>query len=120
MSSVELLGREAKLNRVIFQILALKGAQSTNSLYKSIKKTRGFSRKHYGNVNKRIRALEELGHVKAVDVKNTEGRTKAVVYELEPKAYLALMLDSISLEDMLNRANAESAIKILAALTELS
>jgi len=113
-------GREARLNRAIFQILALKGAQSTNSLHRNIKKLRGFSRKHYGNVNKRVRALEELGYVKAVDIKNTEGRTKAVVYELEPKAYLALMLDSISLEDLLTRANAESAIRIMAALTELS
>jgi DNA-binding transcriptional ArsR family regulator len=112
-------GREAKLNRAIFKTLALKGPQSTNSLYKNVKKLRWFSRKHYGNVNKRIRALEELGYVKATDIQNIEGRTKAVVYELKTKAYLALMLDSISLETLLNRTNEETATKILAAIAEL-
>ena len=112
-------GREAKLNRAIFQTLALKGTQSTNSLYKNVRKLRGFSRKHYGNVNKRVRALEELGYVKAADVQNVEGRTKAVVYELKAKAYLALILDSISFENLLNRTNEETATKIMAAIAEL-
>jgi hypothetical protein len=112
-------GREARLNRAIFKILALKGPQSTNSLYKNVKKLRGFSRKHYGNVNKRVRALEELGYVKAADIQNLKGRTQAVVYELETKAYLALFLDTISLETMLNRANEETATKILATIAEL-
>jgi DNA-binding transcriptional ArsR family regulator len=112
-------GREAKLNRAIFKILALKGPQSTNSLYKNVRKLRGFSRKHYGNINKRVRALEELGYVKAADVQNLKGRTKAVIYELKTKAYLALMLDSISLETMLNRTNEETATKILAAIAEI-
>ena len=112
-------GREAKLNRAISQTLALKGLQSTNSLYKNVRKLRGFSRKHYGNVNKRVRALEELGYVKAADVQNVEGRTKAVVYELKAKAYLALILDSISLENLLNRTNEETATKIMAAIAEL-
>jgi hypothetical protein len=44
---------------------------------------------------------------------------KAVVYELKAKAYLALMIDSISLENLLNRTNEESATKILAAIPEL-
>ena len=112
-------GREAKLNRAIFQTLALKGLQSTNSLYKNVWKLRGFNRKHYGNVNKRVRALEELGYVKAADVQNMEGRTKAVVYELKAKAYLALILDSISFENLLNRTNEETATKIMAAIAEL-
>jgi hypothetical protein len=112
-------GKEDKLNRAIFQTLALKEPQSTNSLYKNVRKIRGFSRKHYGNVNKRVRALQELGYVKAADIQNTEGRTQAVVYELKTKAFLALMLDSISLETMLNRANEETATKILAEIAEL-
>jgi DNA-binding MarR family transcriptional regulator len=112
-------GREAKLNHAIFQTLALKGAQSTNGLHQNVRKLRGFSRKHYGNVNKRVRALENLGYVKAIDIPNIKGRTKAVVYELKAKAYLALMIDSISLENLLNRTNEESATKILAAIPEL-
>jgi len=112
-------GREAKLNRAIFKTIALKGPQSTNSLYRNVRKLRGFSRKHYGNVNKRVRALEELGYVKSADIQNLEGRTKAIVYELKAKAYLALMLDSVSLETMLNRTNEETATKILAAIAEL-
>jgi hypothetical protein len=112
-------GREAKLNRAIFKILALKGPQSTNSLYKNVRKLRGFSRKHYGNINKRVRALEELGYVKAVDIQNIKGRTKAVIYELKTKAYLALILNSINLETMLNRTNEETAIKLLATIAEI-
>ena len=112
-------GREAKLNRAIFQILALNGLQSTNRIYGNVKKLAGFRRKHYGNVNKRVRALESLGYVKAADVQTAEGRTKAVVYELKAKAYLALMLDSIGLESLLNRTNEESATKILVVIAEL-
>jgi hypothetical protein len=112
-------GREAKLNRVIFQTLALKGLQSTNRLYLNVRKLHEFRCKHYGNVNKRVRALENLGYVKAIDIPSYEGRTKAVVYELKAKAYLALMLDSISLENLLNRTNEETATKILAAIAEL-
>jgi hypothetical protein len=112
-------GREAKLNRAIFKILALKGPQSTNSLYKNVRKLRGFSRKHYGNINKRVRALEELGYVKAVDIQNIKGRTKAVIYELKTKAYLALILNSINLETMLNRTKEETAIKLLATIAEI-
>ena len=112
-------GREAKLNRAVFQTLALKGPQSTKSIHSNIKKLRGFSRKHYGNVNKRVRALEGSGHVKALTIQNTEGRTKAVVYELKAKAYLALMLDSTSIEELLSRVDEESATRLLAAIAEL-
>jgi hypothetical protein len=63
--------------------------------------------------------LENLGYVKAIDIPNIKGRTKAVVYELKAKAYLALMIDSISLENLLNRTNEESATKILATIPEL-
>ena len=111
-------GREAKLNRAIFQTLALKGVQSTNKLYLNIKKQKEFRQKHYGNVNKRARALENQGYLKATEIPSHQGRTKAVYYELKAKAYLALMLNSVDLENLLNLTNDETATKILAAIAE--
>ena len=61
----------------MFKTLALKGPQSTNSLCKNVKKLCGFSRKHHGNANKRVRASEELGYVKLAAIQNLEGRTQA-------------------------------------------
>jgi hypothetical protein len=113
-------GREAKLSCAIFQTLALKGPQTIYDAHKQIKTYRGLKRTYYGNVNKRVRALEQTGYVKAVSIQNTKAGFEAAVYELTARAYLALMLNSINIDDLLNRMNEDIASEILAALSELT
>jgi hypothetical protein len=81
---------------------------------------RGLRCTHYGNVNKRVRALQQLGYVKEVNIKSTKAGFEATEYELTARAYLALMLASIKPEDLPNRIDEDAALEILAAMTMLS
>ena len=112
-------GREARLNRAIFQSLALKGVQTIYDIHKHVRTFRGLRYTYYGNVNKRVRALEQLGYVKEVRVKSTKAGFEATEYELTTRTYLALMIDSIKPEDLLNRMDDDAALDILAAMIKL-
>ena len=112
-------GREARLNRAIFQSLALKGVQTIYDIHKHVRTFRGLRYTYYGNVNKRVRALQQLGYVKEVRVKSTKAGFEATEYELTTRTYLALMLDSINPEDLLNRMDDDAALDILAAMIKL-
>jgi len=113
-------GREAKLNRAIFQSLALKGAQTIYDIHKHVRTFRGMKYTYYGNVNKRVRALRQQGYVKEVNIKSTKAGFEATEYELTTRTYLALMLDSINLEDLLNRMDQDAASEILAVIVALT
>jgi len=113
-------GREAKLNRAIFQSLALKGAQTIYDIHKHLKTFRGLKYTYYGNVNKRVRALQQLGYLKEVNIKSTKAGFEATEYELTTRTHLALMLDSINLENLLNRMDEDVASEILAAIATLT
>ena len=112
-------GREARLNRAIFQSLALKGPQTVYDLHKNLRVKKGLKLVHYGNVNKRVRALEELRYVKAACRQNTKAGFTSTIYELGSKAYLAMLLDSISPELLLNRVDEFSALEISAFIVGL-
>ena len=113
-------GREARLNRAIFQSLALKGAQTIYDIHKHVRTFRGLRFTYYGNVNKRVRALQQLGYIKEVRVKSTKAGFEAVEYELTTRTYLALLLDSVSIEDLLNRIDEDLASEVLAAIATLT
>ena len=113
-------GREARLNRGIFQSLALKGAQTIYDIHKHVRTFRGLKYTYYGNVNKRVRALQQQGYLKEVNIKSTKAGFEATEYELTTRTYLALMLDSINLEDLLNRIDEDVASEILAAIATLT
>ena len=113
-------GREAKLNFAVFHVPALKGPQTIYDIHKRLRTMRGLRYTHYGNVNKRVRALRQLGYVKEVNVKSTKAGFEANEYELTTRAYLALLLDSINLEDVLNRMDEDLASEILAAIATLT
>jgi len=54
-----------------------------------------------------------------VRVKSTKAGFEATEYELTTRTYLALMLDSINPEDLLNRMDDDAALDILAAMIKL-
>lgn len=112
-------GREARLNRAIFQNLSLKGQQTVYDIHKNLRALKVFKRLHYGNVNKRVRALEQSGYVKAVSKQTTKAGFVSTTYELESKAYLAMLLQSVSLEQILNRIEDTSALEISAIIAGL-
>jgi len=79
-------GHEARLNRAIFHILALKGPQTIYDIYKEVKAQRRLRHTRYANVNKRVRALEESGDIKKTGIKKTKAGFQASIYELTTKA----------------------------------
>jgi hypothetical protein len=91
-------GREARLNHAIFQILSLKGPQTIYDVHRQVRAHRGLRYTCYASVNKRVRALEDSGYVKKACVKRTKAGFEASTYELGAKAYLAMLLNSVSLE----------------------
>ena len=110
-------GREAKLNRAIFYVLAVKGPQTIYDIHKIVKTRRRLRHVRYASVNKRVRSLEESGYIKKTGVKKTKAGFEASIYELTARAYLAILLDSINLEDLLMRVDEATASAIMAAIT---
>jgi hypothetical protein len=112
-------GREAKLNRAILQTYGIIGPLTIYDLHKKIKTRIGLKRTYYANVNKRVRSLERLGYLKIVGSRRTKAGIKVSVYELTARAILALFLNSINIENLLDRIDEESATEILAVIAGL-
>ena len=110
-------GREAKLNRAIFQTLAIKSPQTIYNIHKQVTKYRGLRHTRYASVNKRIRFLEESGYIKKIGIKKTKAGFEASIYELNVKGYLAIFLNQINLDDFLKRVDDAAALTILGAIT---
>jgi DNA-binding Lrp family transcriptional regulator len=113
-------GREARLNRAIFHILALKGPQTIYDIHKEIKTRRRLRHVRYATVNKRVRALTESGYIKKTGAKKTKAGFKASIYELTARAYLAILLNSINLDDLLKRVDEATASAILGNIMRAS
>ncbi len=113
-------GREARPTRAIFHSLALKGAQTIYEIHKHVRTFRGLKYTYYGNVNKRVRALQRLEYVKEVNIKSTKAGFEATEYELTTRTYLALLLDSVDIEDLLNRMDEGAACEILISMLRLT
>ena len=109
-------GKEAKLNRAIFQALSLHGPLKKYGIHKNLIKQRKPKKKHYGNVSKRVNALEQSGFLERIDLGRMEAGSEAIVYELKPRAYLAFLFDSLGLENVLGRLDDEFAAEVLAAV----
>jgi DNA-binding Lrp family transcriptional regulator len=111
-------GREAKLNRAIFQGLALKGTQTIYGIHKQVRSQRGLRCTRYASANKRVKALEESGYIKRVGAKKTKAGFEATIYELTSRAYLAILLDSMSHEFLIARMDEAKALVAPAAILE--
>jgi len=107
-------GREAKLNYAIFQVLALKDLKTIYDIHKEVKTRRRLRHVRYATVNKRVRALQESGYIKKTGVKKTKAGFKASIYELTARAYLAILLNSINLDELVMRVDDTTASAILA------
>ena len=113
-------GREAKLNHAIFHILALKGPLTIYDIHKQVKTRRRLRHVRYASVNKRVRNLEKSGYIKKTGVKKTKVGFKASIYELTARAYLAILLNSINLDELVMRTDEATASAILGDIMRAS
>ena len=106
-------GREAKLNHAIFQTLALKSPLTIYDIHKEVKAQRGLRRTRYATVNKRVRSLEELQYVIRIGAKKTKAGFEATIYELAARAYLAILLNAINMDELVTQVDEATASALL-------
>jgi DNA-binding PadR family transcriptional regulator len=106
-------GREARLNRAIFHVLALKGPHTIYDIHKTVKTRKRLRHVRYPSVNKRVRSLEETGYIEKIGVKKTKTGSQAIIYDLAARAYLAMLLNSIKLDKLVMQVDEVAALIIL-------
>jgi DNA-binding Lrp family transcriptional regulator len=109
-------GHEARLNRAIFHILALKGPLIIYDIHKEVKAQRGLKHTKSTNVLRRIKALEESGYLEKAGTRKTLSGYERVLYKLSSKTCLALLLNKINLDSFIQTADEDTIIATLAAL----
>ena len=112
-------GREAKLNSAIFRILALKGPLTIYEVCKEVRALRQLKHTKYTNVNRRVRALQHSGYLEKAGVRKTQAGFQATLYQLSTRGYLALMLNQIGMETILQKADKTTILSLLAALSSI-
>jgi len=112
-------GREARLNRAIFHILAHRGTLTIYDIYREVKAQKGLRRIRYASINKRVKALEQSGYIEKIGTKKTKAGFETVMYEVTARAYLAILWESISLESVITRLDEATAREIIAAIMPL-
>jgi hypothetical protein len=112
-------GREARLNRAIFWSLSVQGTQTTYELHRNVRSIKILRGTHYANVNKRVRALEQLGYVKRIGVRKTKAGFESTVFEMTSRAYLAILMDSIDFDDLLARMSEDSTNTLMITFATL-
>jgi chromosome segregation and condensation protein ScpB len=111
-------GKEAKLNYAVFQVLALKGPLTIYDIRREVKKRRLLHRKLYSVVNRRVRTLRQQGYIEEVGTRKTLTGDRAVLYQLTPKAYLAMLLNQININWLIEKASETDTLDLSAILAK--
>jgi len=112
-------GREAKLNHAIFHILALKSPQATWDIFKQFKKQKDMTHLRYSVLIRRVKALQESDYLMKVGERKTMPGSETALYQLTPRAELALALDQINLDKFITEADYHRIITALEAFQHL-
>ena len=113
-------GREAKLNMAVFHILALKGPLTAYDLHKEVKAQKSLKHTKYTNVLRRIKALEESGYIEKAGTRKikTHPHYQTNLYQLTPRAYLAILVNKTNLDEIIQKASNENILALIAALIQ--
>jgi hypothetical protein len=111
-------GREARLNQTIFQILALKGPLTIYDMRREVIKQKHLAGTKYSVVLRRVRRLEESNYLEKAGTRKikTQPSSQTILYQLTPRAYLAILLNKINLDNFTQTAPEDTIITTLAAL----
>jgi DNA-binding MarR family transcriptional regulator len=109
-------GREAKLNRAILQTLSEQGLLTIYDVHKKVKEMKGLGNTRYANVNLRVKSLEKKGFVIRTGTKETKAGFTAALFETTTRAYLALVLDPFSKDDLVNDLDEATALILLSSI----
>ena len=109
-------GREARLNRAILETLACHGAQTVYDMHRQVLTQRKLRNLRYASVNKRVKTLENSGFIKKVGIRKTKAGFEASMYDLSGRGYLALLINSINFDSLVETIDDSSAFKLMLAL----
>lgn len=109
-------GREAKLNKAIFHILALKGPRTIYALLGEIRKQRGWLHTRDGVLRRRVEALEKQDYLMKVGTAKTRWGYDTPLYHLTPRAELAIALSKTDLDRFVKEADYHRVISMLDVL----
>ena len=60
--------------------------------------------------------LEEYGYIEKVGTRKTQAGFQAAIYQLTARAYLAILLNKVNMDNYIQKASEESALTMLATL----
>lgn len=108
-------GRDARLNKAIFWVLAKHGSLAIYDLWRKLRTQKDFAYIPYNTVNRRVRALEEHGYIEKTGERKTKTGFAAKLYELTARTYLALLLNKINLDEFVEKAPYDSIVTAMSA-----
>lgn len=82
-------GREARLNKAIFWILARQSPLTIYDIWQKLRDEKDFAYIRYHIVNRRVRALEKRVCIEKSGERKTKTGFAATLYQLSIRAYLA-------------------------------
>lgn len=108
-------GRDARLNKAILWTLAQQSPPTIYDIWRKLRTQRDFAYIPYNTANRRVRALEEHGFVEKIGQRRTKTGFVAVLYQLTARAYLAIVLDKINMDDFIEKAPEVTVLTTLGA-----
>jgi len=112
-------GKEAKLNRAIFQVLAQKSPQTAWEIFNQLTKQKHLLDLKYWVLIRRIKKLHETDYIIKVGETKTMPGTETGLYQLTPRGELAIALDQIDLDKFINKADYHRILTALEAFQNL-
>jgi hypothetical protein len=109
-------GREARLNRAILQIVTAKSPLTIWDIKKQVVARRGFKQTRYHNINTRVKALESQIYLRKIGERETKAGGKAALYEATARAYFALLVGGLHLDDLINQLDEIETMTIVSLI----
>ena len=110
-------GREAKLNKAIFWVLAQEGPLTIYDICKKVRTQRALRYTKYSVINRRVRSLVEKGYIERIGARRSQAGFESQLYRLASRAYLATILNEVNFDKFIEKANEEDIISALAVFT---
>ena len=108
-------GKEAKLNHAILCFLKQKSLQTAWEIFVQFKKQKEMADLTYTTILRRMAALQSQDYIMNVGEKDTMPGTETALYQLSPRAELAITLSEINLDKFVKKAGYESILGALEA-----
>jgi predicted transcriptional regulator len=110
-------GREARLNRVIFRILASRKLLTSYDMYLEIRRIKGFRHTKYPSVDRRMKALRHEHWTEEKGTRKTKPGFDSPLYQLSVRGQTALKLTEVDVNDLVRTAEEKLLLELMALLS---